>query len=63
MQKQTPDAWKWLVPIPKGTSEMISDMRPITLIEVLRKLWTSLIVPRISSSLQKHDVLSLKQHD
>ena len=30
--------WKWLVPIPKGTSEKISDMRPIMLMEVLRKL-------------------------
>jgi len=34
------DAWKWkrLVPIPKGTSEKISDMRPIMLMEVLHKL-------------------------
>jgi len=62
--RHTPDAWKWkwLVPIPKGTSEKVSDMRPIMLMEVLRKLWTGLIVQRITSSLQKHGALSLNQH-
>ena len=32
------------------------------LMEVLRKLWTGLIVKRITTSLQKHGVLSLNQH-
>ena len=61
--QHTPDAckWKWLIPIPKGTSEKISDMRPIMLMEVLRKLCTGLIVQRITSSLQKHGA-SLNQH-
>eukprot|EP01042_Synura_sphagnicola_P036407 gene36407-biopygen4424 len=53
--------WKWLVPIPKGHSTKVEDMRPIMLMEVLRKLWTGLIVKRITS-LQKHGVLSLNQH-
>ena len=63
-QHHTPDAWKWkwLVPIPKGSSDKIQDMRPIMLMEVLRKLWTGLIVKRITTSLQKHGVLSLNQH-
>ena len=51
--------WKWLVPIPKGHSAKVQDMRPIMLMEVLRKLWTGLIVKRITSSLQKHGVHSL----
>ena len=63
-QHHTPDAWKWkwLVPIPKGTSDKVQDMRPIMLMEVFRKLWTGLIVKRITTSLQKHGVLSLNQH-
>jgi len=38
--QHTPDSWKWkwLVPIPKGHSAKIQDMRPIMLMEVLRKL-------------------------
>ena len=62
--QHTPDAWKWkwLYPIPKGTSEKISDMRPIMLMEVLQKLWTGLIVQCITLSLQEHGALSLNQH-
>jgi len=30
--------WKWLVPIPKNSSERLQDIRPIMLMEVLRKL-------------------------
>jgi len=63
-QHHTPDAWKWkwLVPIPKGTLYKIQDIKPIMLMEVLRKLWTGLIVKQITTSLQKHEVLSLNQH-
>jgi len=62
--QHTPESWKckWLVPIPKGHSDNVQDMRPIMLMEVLRKLWTELIVQRITSSLQKHGVHSLNQN-
>ena len=53
--------WKWLVPIPKNASKRIQDIRPIMLMEVLRKLWTGLIVDEVTSSLQRHSALSLSQ--
>ena len=46
--------WKWFVPIPKNSSRRIQDIRPIMLMEVLRKLWTGLLVDEITSSLQRH---------
>ena len=54
--------WKWLVPIPKGTSQKIQDVRPIILVGVLRKLWTGLVVQQVTNSLQKHGILSTNQH-
>ena len=38
--RSIPDSWKWkwLVPIPKNSSERLQDIRPIMLMEVLRKL-------------------------
>ena len=61
--RHIPAAWKWLVPIPKNASKRIQDIRPIMLMmEVLRKLWTGLIVDEVTSSLQRHSALSLSQH-
>ena len=54
--------WKWLVPIPKSSSKRIQDIRPIMLMEVLRKLWTGLLVDEVTASLQRHSSLSLSQH-
>ena len=54
--------WKWLVPIPKSSSQKVSDLRPIMLMEVLRKIWTGLIVRRILGALLKHRVLCPSQH-
>jgi len=53
--------WKWLVPIPKNASKRIQNIHPIMLMEVLRKLWTGLIVDEVTSSLQRHSALSLSQ--
>ena len=45
--------------IPKGHAAKVQNMRPIMFTEVLRKLWTGLIVKRILTSfLQKHGALS-----
>jgi hypothetical protein len=41
-----PDFWKqrWLVPLPKTTElSNIEDLRPICLLEIFRKLWTSIL--------------------
>jgi len=40
--------WKWLVPIPKNTSKRIQDIRPIMLMEVRRKIWTGLLVDKVT---------------
>ena len=57
--------WRWLAPIPKKTTGVptVADLRPIMLIEVIRKTWTGLIMSRITKSLLKHDALSACQHD
>ena len=54
--------WRWLVPIPKPSATSITDFRPIMLIDVLRKLWTSLVVARLVSTLLRHQVLSPSHH-
>ena len=54
--------WKWLIPIPKCDDPLATQLRPIMLIEVLRKLWTSLIVEDIHNVLLKHHVLHPSQH-
>eukprot|EP01042_Synura_sphagnicola_P004883 gene4884-biopygen5221 len=50
--------WRWLVPIPKPSATTITDFRPIMLMDVLRKLWTSLVVARLVSTLLNHKLLS-----
>ena len=45
--------WKWLVPIPKGTAQMIQDVQPKMLMETRRKLWTGLVVQQVTNSLSR----------
>ena len=51
-----PEFWKqrWLVPLPK-TAELtnIEDLRPICLLEIFRKLWTSILTHRIRTAFGK----------
>jgi len=60
-----PDFWKqrWLVPLPK-TAELsnIEDLRPICLLEIFRKLWTSILTHRIRGAWETHDMLDPSQH-
>ena len=42
--------WKWLVPIPKKENPTVKQLRPIMLIEVLRKVWTSLVIEDIHTT-------------
>jgi len=63
--KYTPDWWKWrwMCPKPKVTENIgLGDLRPLVLVEVLRKLWTNIIVCRIKDIWGKVDLLSQNQH-
>ena len=55
-----PDFWKqrWLVPLLKTTElSNIEDLRPICLLEIFRKLWTSILTHRIHGAWETHDML------
>ena len=46
--------WKWLAPMPKIDGDItVKDLRPLTLIEVTRKIWTSITVKKIWNFLEK----------
>ena len=64
LNKQTPPSWKWrwLVPIPKCDKPQLSDLRPLVLIEALRKIWTGIFVHRILTYLHNNNILCLNQH-
>ena len=56
-------AWKWLAPIPKVTSNVtVKDLRPLSLIEVLRKLWNGIQVRKVWPLLAKHNLLHNAQN-
>ena len=60
-----PDFWKqrWLVPLPKTPDlSNIEDLRPICLLEIFRKLWTSILTHRIRGAWETHDMLDPSQH-
>jgi hypothetical protein len=54
--------WKWLVPIPKVNNPSINDLRPLALVEVLRKAWIGIFVRRIQKRWEKFSVLEEDQH-
>ena len=56
--------YKWLAPMPKksGDDITVNDLRPLTLIEVTRKLWTSITVRKIWHVIEKHNLLHPAQH-
>jgi len=54
--------WRWLVPLLKKGGTTIDDLRPIMLLDVLRKIWTTLVMNSITSVLLKHKVLRATQH-
>jgi hypothetical protein len=62
----TPDAWtkRWLVVIPKKQEEIpnVSNMRPLILVEAIRKLWCKLLLHRILRVWKKHNALHHYQH-
>ena len=58
-KKETPEAWKWkwLLPIPKQENPDLSQLRPICLLEALRKLWSRIFVQRIANFLHAQKIL------
>ena len=62
--KHIPDDWKWrwLLPIPKAPNPTLSQLRPICLLEVLRKLWSKIFIQRITNFMHKEQVLHPGQH-
>ena len=57
--KTTPESWKWrwIHPIPKQADPDLTQLRPICLLECLRKLWSRIFVQRIANFLQEQKVL------
>ena len=62
----TPDWWKekWLVPIPKKHHEVtnVANLRPLILVDAIRKIWCKLILRRMQAIWRKHDILKRTQH-
>ena len=55
--------YKWVVPIPKKVANPTpADLRPIVLLETLRKAWTGLITGSVMHILQKNRSLCPSQH-
>ena len=55
--------WRWLVPLPKKPNNpLLSELRPIMLIETLRKLWSSLVMKSVHGVIVRHGVLHPSQH-
>ena len=49
IKKEIPEGWGdcFLAPIPKVTDPTLADLRPLMLFEVLRKIWTEVIMGKI----------------
>ena len=62
--KEIPDDWKWrwLLPIPKVEDPTLKQLRPLSLMEVLRKLWSKLFVRRITDHLHESGCMNPNQH-
>ena len=64
-RKDIPHWWKWrlLTPIPKkAESTDLANFRPLMLIETTRKLWTSILIKKVSAIWHKHKLLSTAQN-
>ena len=60
-ERHVPSWWKnkWVVLVPKDDTPNIpiTRLRPISLLETTRKIWTAIIISRIVGVLQKHETL------
>ena len=64
VNKEVPEhhKWRWLLPIPKVTSPELTDLRPLSLVEVSRKLWASILMRKVSSEWARTKCLNNRQH-
>ena len=64
VNKEVPEhhKWRWLLPIPKVTSPEQTDLRPLSLVEVSRKLWASILMRKVSSEWARTKCLNNRQH-
>jgi hypothetical protein len=62
--KITPEHWKirWLVPIPKVDDPDISQLRPLMLIDALRKIWFRATTFKIQQAWKEHKLIHANQH-
>jgi hypothetical protein len=51
-----------LAPIPKKPNPELKDLRPLMLVEVMRKIWVGLITSHVTSFLMKHHLINDNQH-
>jgi exonuclease III len=60
----TPKQWKekWLVPIPKVEDPEIGELRPLVLIDAIRKIWMRVFAWRLQQEWRKARVLQENQH-
>ena len=58
-EQHTPRHWKnkFLIPMPKAPNPTLDQLRPLMLIEVLRKVWCGFSVSAVWQFLEKHRVL------
>ena len=56
--------WKWLAPLPKTQDPIpaLADLRPLVLLEALRKVWTKIIVGRMTKVWHHHNIIHESQH-
>ena len=56
--------WRWLHLIPKTIKDAVglTDCRPLMLCEVLRKLWSNILLSRVMSAFYKHGIFEEIQH-
>ena len=54
--------WRWLCPIPKKQGDIsMEDLRPLSLVEVLRKSWSSHVIYNMRQLWEKHGLLDNSQ--
>ena len=56
--------WGWLCPKPKDTAAEVTldGLRPLILLEILRKLWVGIVIQRITRAWERHRVLTDAQN-
>ena len=56
--------WRWLVPIPKKPADIpsINDLRPLILVEAVRKVWSKLVLQKLKTVWKEVPLLNSAQH-